>query len=97
MSGKCKDRKCFILDLSQKQKLLVKEPYQVWQGKLKNFKLIVRKLEKFSRGTQFILIDMTDLGWRVLLMKDTYLESANHFIPMAGKIRIKTAFRNEGD
>lgn len=32
-------------------------------------KLIVRKLEKFSRGIQFILIDMTNLGWRVLLME----------------------------
>lgn len=48
-------------------------------------KLIVRKLEKISRGILFILIDATNLGWRVVLMEDSYLESGNHFSPMRGK------------
>lgn len=47
-------------------------------------KLIVRKLEKFSKEIQFILTDTTNLDLRVLLMEDSYLESRNNFIPMDG-------------
>lgn len=55
--------------------------------------LIVRKLEKFSRGIQFILTDTTNLVLRVLLMEDGYLESGNHFIPKRGKKHNKNCLR----